>query len=353
MIFFLSETKFLPHVLAGLLVLFVSACSTAPEPVHREQVLAFGTLVDITLWGVDEETAQQASAAVIQTLNQLHRTWHAWEPSALTRINQRLAAGLSADVEPAMLEVIRRAQQQSRASQDLFNPAIGRLVELWGFHNEERLVTAPPDPKRINALLHPPARMTDLHITERQVRSSNPHVQLDFGAYIKGYGVDLAIEKLRSYGINNAIVNAGGDLRAIGRHGQRPWKIGIRHPRAAGMIASLDIQGDESVFTSGDYERYFDYQGRRYHHIIDPRTGYPATGAIAATVVSANAAQALGASTALMVAGPQDWLPLLAALGIDKAMLIDAQGKVYITARLNQRLHFESNFKPEIVVSPP
>jgi thiamine biosynthesis lipoprotein len=155
-------------------------------------------------------------------------------------------------------------------------------------------------------------------------------VTIDLGGFAKGVAVDRAIALLHERGVDNAIVNAGGDLRAIGRRGDRPWKIGVRAPRGGGILAAIEISGDESVFTSGDYERFFDFQGRRFHHILDPRTGYPTLGLVSVTVVHDDAATADAACTALMVAGPERWPAVAKALGIRHVMVVDADGRVHI-----------------------
>jgi thiamine biosynthesis lipoprotein len=200
--------------------------------------------------------------------------------------------------------------------------------------------------------------MADIRRDGIKIQTQNPALKLDFGAFAKGYAVDRAIDVLREMGINNAVVNAGGDLRAIGRHGDRPWRVGIRHPREAGILASVEVEGDESVFTSGDYERYFDWEGTRYDHIIDPRSGYPAQGLSSVTVFSRQADLADAAATALFVAGPEekDWLPVARAMGITGAMLVDDEGRVQITPGIRKRLYFEGGTEkpgPEIHVSAP
>jgi thiamine biosynthesis lipoprotein len=195
--------------------------------------------------------------------------------------------------------------------------------------------------------------MADIQLDGIKMQTNNPALKLDFGAFAKGYAVDRAIEVLREEGIQNAVVNAGGDLRAIGRHGDRPWRVGIRHPRQPGIIASVEVEGDESVFTSGDYERYFDWQGKRYDHIIDPRSGFPAHGLSSVTVFTQQADLADAAATAIFVAGPkqEDWLPVARAMGITGAMLVDEQGGVQITPGIRKRIHFEPESLPTIIVS--
>lgn len=124
----------------------------------------------------------------------------------------------------------------------------------------------------------------------------------------------------------------------------------MRHPRAGGVLASLEIHGDESVFTSGDYERFYEYQGRRYHHIIDPRTGYPARDFVSVTVIHGSAAVADAASTALFVAGKRDWRRIAARMGVEQVMLVDDQGEIILTPAMAERVHFEVEPRPSLRV---
>lgn len=328
------------------------ACTSQPAAYH-EQLAVFGTIVDIKLWGVTEQQGQDAAAQLGQDFEYAHRAWHAWEPGSLGRINQLLPSGESFTSSPSVLLLIRRATELSRQSGGLFNPAIGQLVALWGFASDEPASGPPPDPVAIAALVAERPGMEDIRVSGIKLRCSNPAVRLDFGAFAKGYAVDRAIDYLRESGISNAIVNAGGDLRAIGRHGDRPWRIGIRHPRQGGMLASVEIEGDESVFTSGDYERYFEWQGVRYDHIIDPRTGYPAGKVSSVTVFAQQGDLADAAATALAVAGPEEWLSVARSMGVNGVMLVDKEGKVHMTPGLRDRIQFEVEPPPLVVISPP
>ena len=330
-------------VLCALLMM-LCACTREP-PLHHEQFLAFGTLIEITLYGVDDAAAQQASAAIEQDFQRMNRDWHAWHSSALTALNARLAHGQTATVDAALLDLITRARKLSLASDSLFDPALGRLFGMWGFQSDEP--TGPPPPEqKIKNLLSVLPTMADLHITADTVRSDNPQLSLDFGAVAKGYAAQLAIEHLQRLGVHNAIVAASGDIHVLGMHGARPWHIGIRHPRAPGIIASVDLKSGESISTSGDYERYFTFQGKRYHHLLDPRTGYPAQGTAAVTVIAADGATADAAATALFVAGARDWPRIARAMGVDQVMRIDQQGKVQMTPAMAARLHFEIDPAP-------
>jgi len=329
----------------------LGACSKQDPPIFHDRFFAFGTLIELTLYGVDAETAQQASQRLEGDFQDMHQRWHAWEPGALQRTNEQLATlepfAADADILPLIIE----SNRLSVLSGGLFNPTIGKLIALWGFHRDEIQNGPPPAADAIRQLVAEAPSAGDVVISGDRLSTSNPAVRYDLGGFAKGYGIDRAVQRLRQLGIDNAIVNAGGDLRAIGQHGDRPWRIGIRHPRAAGIIASIEISGDSSIFTSGDYERYYEYAGKRYHHIIDPRTGYPADKTTSVTVIHSNAATADAAATALFVAGPDDWLATARRMGIDSVMLVDQGGGVHITPAMQARVRFEGEPPPEIILS--
>jgi thiamine biosynthesis lipoprotein len=345
----MSRSSPLIHLAALLLAAVMLAGCDRPQT-YDNQFLAFGTLVEVTIFGAERGLAEKAFETARQDFERMHAAWHAWRPSAVTRANARIAAGKSFDVEPDIVPLIERSKALSKRSQGLFNPAIGKLIELWGFHSDDYRARQPPSPAKIKALVAADPSMDDLVLREARWSSTNPHVQLDFGAYAKGYGVDLVVDHLQALGIENTIVNAGGDLRAIGRHGERPWRIGIRHPRQEGIIASVEISGDACVFTSGDYERYFVYKGKRYHHIIDPRNGYPARGTASVTVIHRDAGTADAAATALVVAGPDQWLTVARKMGVLDVMLIDSRGRVHMTPSMARRIQFEADPPPPAVV---
>ena len=170
-----------------------------------------------------------------------------------------------------------------------------------------------------------------------KISSNNPNLWLDFGGIAKGYAIDRAIKILSKHHINNAIINAGGDLRSIGSKGQTPWRIAIQSPTDWSMLAELVINGDESVFTSGNYQRYKEFDGQRYSHIINPNTGMPVAEIISATVVADNGIVADAAATALVVAGDQ-W-PLVAELmGIKQVLIINEQLQCLGSAAMIKRL---------------
>lgn len=328
--------KLIPFLI--LMASVLSACGDT-DRAHQAQFYAFGTEIDVSLYGVDGETAKSTVSVLEQSFNNINNTWHAWQPSTLTRINQAIAQGEPIEIRDDVAAVIEEAAIYARESQNLFNPAAGKLFEIWGYHKDNWFESRPPPAQEIiDSWLAAAPTMADIHIENNILTSDKTQVKLGFGGFAKGTAVDAAIAALKQLGIENAVINIGGDLRAIGRHGERPWRIGIRHPRKEGqMLASVAVEGDESVFTSGDYERFFTYEGKRYPHIIDPRNGYPARDNISATVIDTQASRADAAATALIVAG-KEWPTIAASMGIDHVMIVRADGQVEMTANMAEQV---------------
>jgi thiamine biosynthesis lipoprotein len=346
-------TKQLIRVACLLLALADSGCGQHKDPIFHDQFFAFGTLIDVSLYGVEPQLAESICRQIEMDFIDMHVNWHAWQPGPLASLNERLATLEPATTAPSMLQLLKEANRLSRLSTGLFNPVIGNLVALWGFHDNALPIGILPDSAAIKELVAQAPSVEDVAISDTFVTSHNPSVSYDLGGFAKGYAIDRAIERLRESGIQNAIINAGGDLRAIGQHGERPWRIGIRHPRETGILASLEVSGDASVFTSGDYERFFEVDGRRYHHIIDPRTGYPANNTASVTVIHSDAATADAAATALFVAGPDEWLSTAHNMGIRYVMLIDTQGTIHMNPAMKSRIHFEPGIHASISLSAP
>jgi thiamine biosynthesis lipoprotein len=335
-----------------LLLILLVGCGQKPAEFHHT-ILKFDTLINVTLYDVDEQVADRAFAHLDQRFADYQHSWTPYEPSELTRINQLIAVGEPASVAPSVLPLIALSIPLAEQTGNLYNPAIGKLIKLWQFHRHDEPDIQPPDAKKIAALVAAGPKLADLHLQGSRLQCDNPQVELNFGAFAKGYAVDMAMRQLREMGIRNAIFAVGGDVKALGRHGDRAWRIGIRHPRQDAVIASLDMQGEESISTSGDYERYFSYQGKRYHHILDPRTGYPAQGTQAVTVVHHDSALADVAATALFVAGPQHWFELAKTLQLKLVLFIDEDGKLQVTPELMKRLEFNAEIPTAIQVTPP
>jgi len=325
-------------------ILTVSSCQQQTEKPFQRRILSFGTYVDVTLYGIDKDKADQAIKHIEEQLNFMHIQWHAWRKSSLTKLNEQLVSGLPFEADKAILPLVIESKSLYMKTNGLFNPAIGKRIELWGFYrdNPQDNKSIPPADD-IQKLLNSNPSMADILINGNILQGNNPDLQLDFGGYAKGYGVDRLVEQLKEQGINNALINAGGDLRAIGSPGNRAWKIAIQHPEQEHPLGWLELSNDESVFSSGNYRRNFSKSGKRYHHIIDPKTGYPSENATAITVIHTNGAVADATATALMVAKKQEWFSIAVKTGLKHLLVVDNDGQLYGDKLLAQRLQLSDN----------
>ena len=323
----------------GACLLPAVGCSRA-EAVVSEEMYVFGTLVAMDVMSRNSEGARAAIAEVSHTFTRQNRDWHAWKPGALGDLNRAIAAGRAHDVDPTLLPLLHEVRELARASGGLFNPAIGKLVGLWGFHNDEMPVGAPPHAAAVAELVAAAPSMDDLVFDGTRVSSRNPQVQIDLGGHAKGVALNQALDRLAAQGYGNALVTLGGNLAVSGTRGDRPWRIGVRHPQGEGAIASLEVSGRMAVVTSGTYERYRQDGDRRYPHIIDPRTGQPATHVVSATVLHPDAARADVAATALVVAGSTAWPEVARRLGVSEVMIVDEAGRVQLTPGMAAKVRF-------------
>ncbi|HEU0187149.1 MAG TPA: FAD:protein FMN transferase [Gallionellaceae bacterium] len=328
----------------------LTACGK--ERLYQEQGYVFGTLVEISIYGEDEVRARQAVASVMQEFQRLHNMLHAWKPSELSTLNAALAQGDAQPVTPELAAILQDAAQLSAQSGDLFNPSIGGLIQAWGFQADEFKAVL-PDERRIASLVKANPRMSDLVFRssaastpeEQLVSSRNRVVHIDLGGYAKGYALDRAALLLHQMGIDNALVNIGGNVMALGSHGKRAWRVGIQHPRQPGPLATLELHDGEAIGTSGDYQRYFEVGSRRYCHLIDPRSGQPVQGVQAVTVLTRGVhAGVLSDVTSkpLFIAGTAGWLAAADTMRLQEALLIDADGVVHLTPAMQKRLEFVS-----------
>lgn len=335
----------------------IAACEkkkTPREPIHRQQLTVFGTQAEITIYDNDTKKVRNAIAIISKDFQRMHRDWHAWKPGALVQLNKQIAQGKRARVHPSLLSLIKQSKILYQHSDGLFNPAIGKVIGLWGFHRDQFPAHTPPPAKAaIAKLLAKRPGMDDVLIQGSWVKSRNPAVQFDFGAIAKGHAVDLTIKRLRQLGINNAIVNAGGDLRVIGKRGQQSWRVGVQHPQGQGILATIKVHNDEGVFTSGNYERFNEHAGVRYPHIIDPRSGWPVKGIASVTVIYNKGAVADAAATALVIAGHKDWRRIAKRMGIRHVMLVDESGAVVLSPSMSVRIRFEAPGPSHVRLSKP
>lgn len=338
------------HLIRLFVFCAVAVClvGCAPPAPWRQESFVFGTRVELLIAGVPEDKARAAGNQVLAEFDRLHRTYHAWQPSELSALNTAIATGQPLDVSPELAGYIREAQSIAAASDYLFDPGIGRLIALWGFQTDE-IVPHLPDEAALKALLKQRPSIADLHLEGLRVTSRNTAVALDFGGYLKGVALDRAAVILRQAGIHDALINIGGNVMALGTKNGAPWRVGIQHPRPATVggapLATLDLRDGEAIGTSGDYHRYLEVAGRRYCHLLDPRTGRPAEGTQAVTILIPPGAAAGMRSDALskplFIAGGH-WLRQAQKLGVTDALKVGAGGTVSATQAMRARLKIES-----------
>lgn len=345
----LGSVPYFPLACALLVLLSLAACSRSE--VFRHEAFVFGTRVDVAVYGKDQAEADAAAAAVLREFDRLHRAYHAWEPSELTALNAAIARGEAAEVSDELAALLKDVQHIAAVGDELFDPALGALVALWGFHTDTFVPTR-PDPDKLQALLAARPRMADLVIEGNRVESRNPAVQIDLGGYAKGYALDRAAAILREKGVANALINIGGNVMALGRKGDQPWRVGIQHPREPAPIATLPLYDGEAVGTSGDYQRFFELDGERYAHLLDPRTGQPARGTQSLTILitaQPNAGTLSdGPSKPAYLAGDQ-WREHTRRFGIEHVLRIAEDGSVEVTRALRARLQFVGSVAPKLI----
>jgi thiamine biosynthesis lipoprotein len=314
-------------------------CRGAETPVFTTQFIAFESAVDLSLVGMLKQDAVATADEVERDFRFISDSVHTWKPGPMVRINELLATGEPFAAPPSLLPLIRQSQVLAEQSDNLFNPAIGHLQRLWGFQTAEPECRPPPAAKDIARLVKAAPEMADLYLDGIMLQSDNPAVNLDFDAIAVGFAMDLAIENLRSRDVRGAMINVGGNVRAIGDRAGRPWRVPIRRANGTQVLGTINVSGDASVFTSGDYRRNFIYEGKTYHNVIDPRTGYPADDIHAVTVLYDGAgAVADAAATALMVAGLDRWEEIAERMGIRYVLLIDDAGTIHMTPAMAERV---------------
>lgn len=328
------------QVLLGLLfALVLGGCTN--KTTYRTQGNVFGTLVEVSIYGEPEARADLLGAQVLREFDRLHHKFHAWQPSELTALNDSIAHGRPYQADAEMVDLLRAATKLAEHSDNLFNPAIGGLIRLWGFQSSD-ITQHSPSAADIKHWVDANPRMSDLSFNGNIISSSNKAVMLDLGGYAKGYALDQAANILRAAHVKAALINIGGNVLAIGQPGAHPWKVGVQNPRGEGTVATIELHDNEAIGTSGDYQRYFMKDGKRRPHIIDPRTGESTDWVASVTIIVSGGSDAGtrsdGNSKPLFIAGPLHWRAMAKRLGLNEVMLIDTNKNIEMTPAMRKRL---------------
>ena len=290
-------------LLAVLSLIFGLAGCENTKPVQKT-VFAMDTVMDLQIWGTNAEACSESIAAL---LTQLDNTWSAAKETSL--IGQ-LNAGKDVALEEKQSQLLRRVQQLSEDTCGAFDPQMLSVSQAWGFYEKEYRI---PTQAEITAALSAP--------------------KWDLGAALKGYAGDRAVTLLENADVQCAILNLGGNIQTYGQKADgTPWQIGIQDPRGSDYLGVLSVVGTCAVVTSGDYQRYFEKDGVRYHHIMDPETGCPAASGLASvTVICKNGLTADALSTALFVMGLEEGTAFWRERNDFEAVFVTAEGGIYAT----------------------
>lgn len=309
------------------------------EPYEQEKVL-LGTLVSIKAYGSDNKKVEIAVKGAVKEIERIDREMDSGNPkSEVSKINKRMSqkAPSKINISEDLSSVIAISKNYNIESKGAFDITVGPIMELWGFNKEPRV---PSMEKLQEALAF--VDMNNLEIDEKNnvLDFHKRGTQIDLGGVAKGYAVDRAVAILKKKGIKQALVTTGSTTTVIGnKPGGIPWQIGIRDPRKEKKTIGILELSDKNVSTSGDYQIFFEKNGKRYHHILNPQTGLPARGFQSVTIVTTKSCtEADIISTAVFVLGYPEGLDFVKAIGKTEAVVIDSKGEIHCSPGLQIQL---------------
>jgi len=297
-----------------------------------------GSEVRMTAWTADEAGTRGAFAEAFREFGRLERLMSVWrEDSDLSRVN-RAAGDRPVPVSSEVREALAVARQISDWTGGKFDVTFGALSDLWRFDQDQD--SSVPDPDQVRRRL-PLIDYRRLLVDDRAGTAflARAGMRAHLGGIGKGYAIDRAVRRLRDRGLADFMIQAGGDLYVAGRRGDRPWRLGIKDPRGPGGQSFASVELTDSTFsTSGDYERFFIKDGRRYHHILDADTGEPARGCRSVTIAAPRAVLADGLSTGVFAMGPDAGMALIERLPDVEGVIVTDRNEVLISSGLRDRL---------------
>ncbi len=321
------------RLLAFLLPVFASMLwATAAAEWHRAEEAMMGTRVSVEVWHENAAQGRAAVEAVMAEYRRIDENMSTYrDDSEISGVNRK-AARSAVHISEPLFEVIEKAMMLS----DLSDGAFDVTFDSVGQHYDFRAGIAPDDDAVARELPALDYRLVELNADTRTIRFLADGVRINLGGIAKGYAVERGAAIVREFGVRHALLNAGGDSRLVGDRRGQPWVVGIRDPRGDGdsdVIIRLGLV-DEAISTSGDYERYFERDGERHHHILNPDTGRPADSLRSATVIGPDATVVDGLSTTVFVLGVEQGMQLIAQLDGYEAIVVDGEGALYYSAGL-------------------
>ena len=321
--------------LAAVVIIFIiigyflaKADNNKPKLLKRQQI-ALGTVVEIQIRNTDEDLANKAISEAFDEISRIDTLFSAYTAySPVWKINQSPDSSVKVQLE--IFYLMLQCDSIWKITNGAFDVSIEELVRVWKFDTNEPEIPSAADLEK--ALRSTGWKNILLNDSNEVIKKNS--IKLNFGAVIPGYAADRALKMLKVNGIKEALVNAGGEIKGIGSN----WVIGVQHPRRTFELAGKIELAGMAVSTSGDYEQYFEEGGKRYHHIFDPATGYPASGCMSVTVLAKDGIWADALSTGVFVMGPDKGMELIENLSNTEAMIIDSMGKVKVSSGFNKYL---------------
>ncbi|HET8690597.1 MAG TPA: FAD:protein FMN transferase [Steroidobacteraceae bacterium] len=311
------------RIALAVTLLFGFEAAARAEWYAREEAI-MGTRIAVELAAADPAAAEQAIDAVIAEMHRIDVLMSVYKPdSQVSRVNREAAAG-PVKVDPELAALVARALEFSEMSGGAFDITYASVGYLYDYRARQH----PTDAQIQAALPGINWRHVVVDLPASTIRFTRPGVRIDLGGIAKGYAVDTSIAILRKLGITQATVTAGGDSRIIGDRDGRPWIVGIRHPDDKDRVIARIPLEDAAISTSGDYERFFDEDGVRYHHIIDPKTGKSPHGVRSVTIIAPTSTLAEGLTKSVFIMGPERGLALVEGKPDCDAVIVTAEGKV-------------------------
>jgi thiamine biosynthesis lipoprotein len=321
------------RLLMSALALVASLVQVSParaEWMDRVEDGIMGTRIVVELWADDKEQGNAAIEAVLAEMRRVDEAMSTYKPTSELSIVNARAAQEPVKISSELFDLLSTSLEYSRITEGAFDITYASVGYMYDFRKHVH-----PDEKQIAAAL--PGinyRHVELDPKNSTVHFTRPGTRVDLGGIGKGHAVDRGIAILQARGISHALVTAGGDSRIIGDRFGKPWVVGIRHPdRKDEVIARIPLE-DAALSTSGDYERYFDEGGVRYHHIIDPKTGHSASKVRSATIIGPTATRTDGLSKTAFVLGPEKAIEIYNRMDDIDAVLVTPEGKVLYTKGL-------------------
>ncbi len=285
-----------------------------------------GTLVSMTVEGPRRDILEQGVNDAYREMSRLSDMMNHYNPDSVVSQINRAAGAQPVPVPRELMEVLVMAQRVSERSEGAFDITVGSL-KVWRFNPEDPAMPSPDEIRHALPLVN--FRHVILNEKNRTVLLKQYGMRIDLGGIAKLYILDAGMQVLKQRGITHAMINGGGDVAVMGSHQGRPWRIGIRHPRRGDVLLGTVELTQGWVVTSGDYERYFFRDGKRYHHILDPRTGYPAEGPQQVTLVANDIGRVNGYSLAIMVRGAEWGRALIAQTPGLSGLIVDQAGQLW------------------------